>query len=97
MQVNNAKKALFGAFLTRRTGWYGRGAILPRFYAPFATCFAQPPEGPRLYLLTSSGSLGLWQTHPVQQVSVARVGANVIPIRINFHEQNSRPCFITFI
>ena len=46
MQVNNAKKALFGAFLTRRTGWYGRGAILPRFYAAFRYLFCPASGGP---------------------------------------------------
>ena len=46
MQVNNAKRALFQAFLTPPPGWYGRGAILPRFYAAFSYLFCPASGGP---------------------------------------------------
>jgi hypothetical protein len=38
-----------------------------------------------LYLLTSSGSLGLQQPHPAQEVSVAGVGVQAIEFGINLH------------
>src|SRR5438067_407400 len=38
----------------------------------------------REYLLTSSGSLGLRQTHPTQQVGVAGVRVQGVPDRVHF-------------
>src|ERR1700733_11088313 len=78
-------------------GWFKRARISRAFYAAFRYLFCLDRERPTSIPFDSSESLGLWRTHPVRQVSIARVGANVIPIRIDFHEQNSRPCFITFI
>ena len=46
MQVNNAKRALFQAFLTPPPGWYGRGRISRAFYAAFRYLFCLDLERP---------------------------------------------------
>jgi hypothetical protein len=52
--------------------------------APFLVAFRPlfrggSAEGPHVCLLTSPGSLGLRQTHPAQQIGVARVGVHPVP------------------